>query len=715
VLGARGRVVAVIASMVGLPGVWAIFTKRLLTLFSVPGGAERHASIRALDRQCGRGGARKVRRRLLFSLPIVGVLLALAPAWGPIQEVDASNASPIQHVLVISIDGMHALDLSNYVKSHPNSTLATLSSSGNTFSNAASSEPSNAFPGLLAMTTGGAPRTTGVWYENAYDRNLSAPGSNCSTKGTAVVYDESIDFDPTKIDGGGGINPANLPLDGSKGCTPVYPHSFLRVNTVFEVVKAAGDHTAWAADHPSYDILNGPSGTGVEDLYTPEISSIDGTVAGTEAYDNLKVAAVLNETDGKDHTGTKTEPVPTVFGMNFAAVNVAQQVAGGGYLDAQGTPSPTLAGAFDHVDHSLGTLVNELSTEHLLQSTLIIITADHGQAPIDPSKRLIVNNRIIPNLVNSVQAGLLAQATQDDVSLLWLNDQSKTSAVVASLTANSAQAHLDSILSGAGLISEFGDPLNDPRVPDIIGVPTLGAFYGNTTSTKIAAHGGLSDDDTHVPLLVSNPILAKTTVNTAVTTTQVAPTILSLLGLDPSSLQAVMAEATPVLPLVTDSDLALTVPSDQTLNATGPGGATVAYTVTASDENLATVTVTCSPKSGSTFAIGTTTVTCTATDTDGDANSPVQKTFNVHVKGAPEQLSDLANMVNGVGPGTSLGGKIGLIQSTLAAGDRSGACGTLTAFINQVNAQSGKSIPPTTAATLIADAQRIETVIPCSS
>jgi hypothetical protein len=614
---------------------------------------------------------------------------------------------------VISIDGMHALDLSNYVKSHPNSTLATLSNSGNTFSNAASSEPSNAFPGLLAMTTGGLPRTTGVWYDNAYDRNLSAPGSNCSTKGTAVVYDESIDFDPTKLDGGGGINPANLPLDGSKGCTPVYPHSFLRVNTVFEVVKAAGGHTAWAADHPSYDILNGPSGNGVEDLYTPEISAIDGTVAGTQAYDDLKVSAVLNEIDGNDHTGTRTTFVPTVFGMNFEAVNVAQQLAGDGYLDATGTPSAALAGAFDHVDLSLGRVVNELKIDHLLQSTLIIITAYHGQAPIDPGKRLIVSNTIIPNLVNSVQAGLLAQATQDDVSLLWLNDQSKTDAVVANLTANSTQAHLESILSGAALSSEFGDPSKDSRVPDIIGIPTLGVIYAKTTSTKIAAHGGFSDDDTHVPLLLSNPILAKTTVNAAVTTTQIAPTILSLLGLDPSSLQAVKAEATPDLPLVTDSDLALTVPSDRTLNATGPGGATVAYTVTASDENLATVTVTCSPKSGSTFAIGTTTVTCTATDTDGDANSPVQKTFNVHVKGAAEQLGDLANMVNGVGPGASLAGKIGLIQSSLAAGDTSGACGALTAFINQVNAQTGKSISPATAATLIADAQQIEAVIPC--
>jgi hypothetical protein len=133
----------------------------------------------------------------------------------------------------------------------------------------------------------------------------------------------------------------------------------------------------------------------------------------------------------------------------------------------------------------------------------------------------------------------------------------------------------------------------------------------------------------------------------------------------------------------------------------------------ATDENLATVTVGCLPASGSTFAIGDTTVTCTATDTDGDLNSPVKKTFNVHVKGAAEQLADLANAVKGVGPGTSLADKVASIQADLAANDTKDACGTLNAFINEVKAQSGKKIPAGTAASLIASAQQIEAVIGC--
>jgi hypothetical protein len=166
--------------------------------------------------------------------------------------------------------------------------------------------------------------------------------------------------------------------------------------------------------------------------------------------------------------------------------------------------------------------------------------------------------------------------------------------------------------------------------------------------------------------------------------------------------------------IASDTDLALAQPSNVTVDATSPTGAVVTYTnPAATDENLATVTVNCVPPSGSTFAIGDTTVTCTATDTDGDANSPVQKTFNVHVKGAAEQLVDLFNAVQGVGPGTSLADKIASIQADLASGDTSDACGTLNAFIHEVKAQTGKSIPAGTAASLIASAQQIEAVIGC--
>src|SRR5215470_17107782 len=479
---------------------------------------------------------------------LVAFTVSLTVLAVPRLYAQDDNEDGNRHVLLLSIDGLHGQDLARYVRLHPNSALAQLTSIGVTFPNASTSRPSDSFPGLLSMVTGGSPRSTGVFYDDSYDRNLSAPGSNCGSKGTEVVYDESIDTDPTALDGGGAIDPTTLPLDVSKGCTPVYPHSFLRVNTIFEVVRKAGLYTAWSDKHLAYDIVNGPSGKGVIDLYTPEIAATDGTRLGTEAYDDLKVQAILNEIAGKDHTGTKQEPVPAIFGMNFQAVSVTQKLAGDGYLDAAGTPSPELQAALDHTNQSVGKMLDALRTQGLFSSTVVILSAKHGQSPIDPSLRQIVDKHIIPNLVNSVQPGLLAQATEDDVALIWLNDQTKVDAVVTTLNANKAQAHIDTILSGASLQQYFNDPTKDSRTPDIIVLPEHGVIYAKLTATKIAEHGGFSDDDTHVSLLVSNPHLNKGSISTAVQTTQIAPTILQLLGLDPNKLQAVGIEHTQILP-----------------------------------------------------------------------------------------------------------------------------------------------------------------------
>jgi hypothetical protein len=159
---------------------------------------------------------------------------------------------------------------------------------------------------------------------------------------------------------------------------------------------------------------------------------------------------------------------------------------------------------------------------------------------------------------------------------------------------------------------------------------------------------------------------------------------------------------------VTDSDLALTgTPANVTANATSPAGAVVNYTPpTAADEDSPLPPVTCDTPSGSTFAIGTTTITCTVSDSD-DSNSPVSTTFTVTVVGAAGQLQQLAAAVAGVGPGNSLPAKIQQAETYLAAGDIADLKGVLNAFINEVQAQSGKKIPPAQAAQLIAAARQV--------
>ena len=108
----------------------------------------------------------------------------------------------IRHVLLISIDGMHELDFANCAKgiSGVNAglpycpQLAKLSHRGVNYLQASSSKPSDSFPGLLALVTGGSPRSTGVFYDVSYDRSLSPPaqttpgdiaGGACPSNGKA--------------------------------------------------------------------------------------------------------------------------------------------------------------------------------------------------------------------------------------------------------------------------------------------------------------------------------------------------------------------------------------------------------------------------------------------------------------------------------------------------------------------------------------------------
>lgn len=164
--------------------------------------------------------------------------------------------------------------------------------------------------------------------------------------------------------------------------------------------------------------------------------------------------------------------------------------------------------------------------------------------------------------------------------------------------------------------------------------------------------------------------------------------------------------STPAIAVVDLTPPVLKVPDPIVADATGPGGTTVSYTATATDTLDPNPVVACVPASGSTFPIGTTTVDCTATDNSGNVASG---SFSVHVEGATEQLADLGDSVAGVGPGTSLADKIASIERYVAANDEMNACGTLGAFINEVNAAKKIADP----GVLIAAARQIKTVLGC--
>jgi hypothetical protein len=527
----------------------------------------------------------------------VGVLMLSGIFSAQADNEISQNGHQVRHVLLISVDGMHALDLSNYVAAHPNSTLAALSEHGVTYTNNATTTPSDSFPGLTSLVTGGSPVTAGFWYDDTYNRALSPPqltdglgnpGGACPGKvGTNVAWDEAIDIDLTRLDAGGGVNPKFLVRDPKNACQSVMPHQYLRVNTLFEVVKAHGGTTAWTDKHPSYEWTNGPSGKGVDDFYGPEINSIpvplpqfagcatvpfvdstpdDGwtnSFADIQCYDQLHVQAVINQIDGFNHDRSRHVGVPTVFGTNFQAVSVGEKLAvdpvtaeKGGYADVSGTPNAGLAGELDFVDQSLGKIVSELKAQRLYDSTLIIISAKHGQSPIDVSKRQGIGGGQPAATIGSAEAFDIS----DDGSLIWLTSPSLTPSVVAQLSvpANQQALGIQEIFAGAALRNKFDDPQLDPRTPDIVLKVNTGVIF--TGGTKLSEHGGFNEDDVHTALLVSLPNLAPATIAAATTNQQVAPTIIKALGFDPQELQAVRKEQIHVLPFLFSGE-APTVPT----------------------------------------------------------------------------------------------------------------------------------------------------------
>jgi hypothetical protein len=554
--------------------------------------------------------------------------LAAAAACGALGFTAVVDAAPgsesIKHVLLLSVDGMHAVDFYNCAHGIegvnggdpycPN--LAALGHHAVNYVGTISSKPSDSFPGLAALVTGGSPRSTGLYYDVAYDRSLDAPatttrtglaGGSCTPygipAGTTTDYDQGIDYDDTKLNGGapgagvteGGaasIDPQHLVRNPQAGCAPVYPWDFLRTNTIFGVVHAAGGYTAWIDKHPSYSMAAGPGGKGLDDYYSPEVSSIsiplpgiktsqgvscatvrdqvngptawNSSFADIQCYDALKVHALLNQIAGKTHSGAAAV-TPVLFGMNFQSVYIGQSVSepgvgNGGYQNAAALPSAKLLGEIEFVDASIGDIVAALKAAGIYEDTLLIITAKHGDSPIDPTRYVADGSNtpatLLGNAIPFSESPLNSTgigATEDDVSVLWLKKGASVIDAVELLEKNAAAIGLGEIYYGPTLALNYNvgglDPGEDPRTPDIIVTPDEGITYSGSTA-MIGDHGGFAHDDTNVVMLVANPHFSPRTVSAAVTTAQVAPTIVQALGLEPTALDAVRTEGTPVLPEV---------------------------------------------------------------------------------------------------------------------------------------------------------------------
>lgn len=477
----------------------------------------------------------------------------LTCALALLAAVSAPLVGAAERALLISVDGMHAIDLALYLKNNPESALAQLAKRGVIYSNARTPLLGDSTPGLVSLATGGTPATTGLIYSPFYDRSLTPAGADPSVRGSLYTIDEKWVKDMTREDSGGGIDEKKLPRDPARGGAAVYPHHLMRVNTLFEVVKQAGGRTAWIDQHDMYnDLLNGPSGAGLDDSRALERKGTPATFDGFTGQDGRRVELLLNQIRGLDSSGKSKVGVPKLFGMGFISFGVFQKSEG--YPNARGgLGDKQLKASLDFVDRSLGRIVAELKAQHLYDSTLIVVSSKHGQSPIDLKQRRVIDRNVIRGIVSSVQPDLLVHASLDSIGLLYLKDAAKTNAVADALRARAADAGILKVYHGEQLKLLLPSADTDPRMPDIVIQPTLGAFYAenldsDATKALLAEHGGMLDEDTHVPLLASFAGAPGTVSRAPVFTHQVAPTILAALGLEPTALKAVQLEGTPVLP-----------------------------------------------------------------------------------------------------------------------------------------------------------------------
>ena len=522
------------------------------------------------------------------------LVCGIAVAQADDDDGGRSHRHHYKHVLLVSVDGMHSIDLKRWIESHPGGNFARLADNGVVYPNAFTTAPSDSYPGMLAQVTGATPKGGGLFYDDSYDRTeypakvfytsqgLADPGC-VGNAGTELTNFEALDKSLADFTGGGTVGQVYTQLDPDHmqrklvngQCVPVFPHDYVRTNTIFEVIKAAGKHTVWSDKHPAYEDLAGPSGTGLDELYAPEINAQDTldkgaqtgddyttSFTGVRTYDSMKVQAVLNWIDGNNGAGTQKQTVPAIFGMNFQAVSVGQKLAKsgnadadktliGGYADAQGTPGNALTLQLQFVDDSLGKFVNELKKENIYDETLIIVSAKHGQSPINVKDRVAISDALYANAPGFGTHGF---EICDDTAYVWLSPELQQATNPATghpyyadakafIEANAAALHITKLLDRDELARIYEDPFHNSRVPDFVALTEHGVIC--TGGTKLSEHGGWSNDDRNVALVMSSPRIKHARVVEDTTfTTQIAPTILDALGLDPRSLQAVREEGT---------------------------------------------------------------------------------------------------------------------------------------------------------------------------
>ncbi len=250
-----------------------------------------------------------------------------------------------------------------------------------------------------------------------------------------------------------------------------------------------------------------------------------------------------------------------------------------------------------------------------------LIAADSGQdqTPTD-TVAVLANTTIrqvtVPNVVGDTQSAASSAIAAGGLVVGQITTANNSTVPAGDVISQSpAAGTLVNAGSAVDLVISSGPLLGPPAIaPAITGTVGTNGWYlsGVTVIWNVIDIGSAITSSTgcgSTTLLFSTP---GTTLTCSAT---------NAAGLSNSVSTTVKIDVTPPV---------LTVPATITVNAASSAGASVAYTVTASDWFDPSPVVACVPPSGSVFPIGTTTVTCTATALSGNQSTA---TFSVVVRG----------------------------------------------------------------------------------
>src|SRR5215471_13068466 len=421
---------------------------------------------------------------LKVSLMATALLAGVSAASAQVQYKPAEGTP--KHAVLFFIDGFRADLLDPELAPH----IAALGRAGVRFTNAEVGFPSDSMPGILGPLTGASPKGTGIPYDEYYDRHYKL----------AIEITETVTVPP-----------------GMK------PHDLLKVPTLFEAAKAKGLKTAFISKHIGYEILQGPSGKGVDQLELPEMATWKGPF--------------------KDYDAKNFETLRGWLGKGGADIAGIYAIAANYAMKDHGFAAAETRAAVGEIDAQVAKVVDAVAAAGRYDDTVFVVLGDHGDTDTPNAVASKGDGSVVSFLA---EKGIkTAKITADDVMLAWLADsgQAQQAASLLNTPESKERFGIDRVL-GPDAVKAMGD-FADDQMPDFVLLVKPGVVYTKLPSKKMAEHGGAFDSDLRVGFVMEGPgIKGGAVVDSKVNIFSTAPTLAKLLGLSlPSATSPVLTDA----------------------------------------------------------------------------------------------------------------------------------------------------------------------------